>query len=57
MRAEAIAHRLPSKPHNNGAYDTREGLMTPARKAGLDALERELNDFLKRQPGEHAAAA
>lgn len=48
MRAEAIDYRyVESEQRNNTERERREGLLTQARRAGLDALEREFSEFLK----------
>ena len=51
MRAEAIDYRYVEREQQRIAErEPREGLMTPARRAGLDALEREFREFLRTQP-------
>ena len=49
MRAEAIDYRyVESQQHRAAAErEPRESQMTPARRAGLDALEREFQEFLR----------
>ena len=48
MRAEAIDYRYVEREQQRIAErEPREGLMTPARRAGLDALEREFREFLQ----------
>jgi len=48
MRAEAIDYRyVESKQRNNTDRERQEGLLTAARRAGLDALEREFSEFVK----------
>lgn len=48
MRAEAIDYRFVEPEQRQPAERQRhESLMTPARRAGLDALEREFHEFLK----------
>ncbi|MEI7806668.1 MAG: hypothetical protein WCI56_15235 [Hyphomicrobiales bacterium] len=51
MRAPVIEYQPEQvekrKPQSG---DERSGLMTPARRAALDALERELHEFLKAVP-------
>jgi hypothetical protein len=53
MRAQAIDYRYADTEQRNraeaAAADRRDNLMTPARRAGLDALEREFSEFLKRR--------
>jgi hypothetical protein len=47
MRAEAIDYRYVEREQQRTAErEPRESLMTPARRAGLDALEREFREFL-----------
>jgi hypothetical protein len=51
MRAEAIDHRfVESEQHQSISSERHERLMTPARRAGLEALEREFKEFLKARP-------
>ena len=46
--AEAIDYRyVESDQHKVAEREPRERLMTPARRAGLDALEREFQEFLR----------
>jgi hypothetical protein len=48
MRAEAIDYRFSeSEQHKAAERESRESRMTPARRAGLDALEREFQEFLR----------
>ena len=48
MRAEAIDYRyVESEQRKIAEREPTEGLMTPARRAGLDALEREFQEFLR----------
>jgi hypothetical protein len=48
MRAEAIDYRYAEREQQRVAErEARESLMTPARRAGLDALEREFHEFLQ----------
>jgi hypothetical protein len=48
MRAEAIDYRFVEPDQRRIAREQRQdSLMTPARRAGLEALEREFNEFLK----------
>ena len=48
MRAEAIDYRyVESQQQKTAEREPREGLMTPARRAGLDALEQEFREFLQ----------
>ena len=48
MRAEAIDYRYVEREQQRTAErEPREALMTPARRAGLDALEREFREFLQ----------
>jgi hypothetical protein len=48
MRAEAIDYRYVERDQQRLAErEQRESLMTPARRAGLDALEREFQEFLR----------
>jgi hypothetical protein len=50
MRAEAIDYRYSeSEQRQYVDSDQRESLLTPARRAGLEALEREFNEFLKQR--------
>jgi hypothetical protein len=51
MRAEAIDYRYVEREQQAQAAERepRENLMTPARRAGLDALEREFREFLRVQ--------
>jgi hypothetical protein len=50
MRAEAIDYRYVEREQQQIAErEPRESLMTPARRAGLDALEREFREFLRTQ--------
>lgn len=51
MRAEAIDYRyVESQQHRAAEREPGESLMTPARRAGLDALEREFREFLQGRP-------
>jgi hypothetical protein len=51
MRVEAIDYRSGEiEQRKEGIHDERENLLTPARRAGLEALEREFNEFLKARP-------
>ena len=48
MRAETIDYRYAeSEQRQRIEGERQESLMTPARRAGLEALEREFNEFLK----------
>lgn len=47
MRAEAIDYRFVESEQRNTTERERQDGLTPARRAGLDALEREFNEFLK----------
>ena len=48
MRVETIDYRTgDGEQRKIDARDDRGILLTPARQAGLDALEREFNEFLK----------
>jgi hypothetical protein len=49
MRAEAIDYRYAEREQQIAEREPRENLMTPARRAGLDALEREFREFLRAQ--------
>jgi hypothetical protein len=50
MPAEAVAYRpIPVDERKPSADMQNSGLMTPARRAGLEALEREFNEYLKAQ--------
>ena len=50
MQANAIQHlTVELAERKTDRQDTSQSLMTPARRAGLDALEREFSEFLKRQ--------
>jgi len=50
MRAEAIDYRYAeSEPRQRLENDPPESLLTPARRAGLEALEREFNEFVKQR--------
>ena len=50
MRAEAIDYRyIESKQDQCVEMGQHESLLTPARRAGLEALEREFNEFLKQR--------
>jgi hypothetical protein len=50
MRAEAIDYRYVEREQQRVAErESHENLMTPARRAGLDALEREFREFLRAQ--------
>jgi hypothetical protein len=58
MRMDAVQYRANQYPttesdartSDDQHSDPQPNLMTPARRAALDALERELNDLLKRRP-------
>jgi hypothetical protein len=52
MRAQVANYRYADVKLRDGgeAVDPRDNLMTPARRAGLDALEREFSEFLKARP-------
>jgi hypothetical protein len=48
MRAEAIDYRyVESEQRRVAEREPHETLLTPARRAGLDALEREFQEFLR----------
>jgi hypothetical protein len=48
MRAEAIDYGYAeSEQRQRIEAERQESLLTPARRAGLEALEREFNEFLK----------
>jgi hypothetical protein len=51
MRLDTVDYRSSQsdmrKPENE---DTQQSLMTPARRAALDALEREFHELLKVRP-------
>jgi hypothetical protein len=48
MRAEAIDYRyVESEQRRVAEPPPHESQMTPARRAGLDALEREFQEFLR----------
>jgi hypothetical protein len=48
MQANAIQHlTVELAERKPDRQDTPQNLMTPARRAGLDALEREFSEFLK----------
>jgi hypothetical protein len=51
MRAQAVDYRYANTEHRDSVQaataERVDSLMTPARRAGLDALERELSEFLK----------
>jgi hypothetical protein len=48
MRAEAIDYRfVESDPRRTAREQQHDNLMTPARRAGLEALEREFSEYLK----------
>jgi len=50
MRAEAIDYRhIESEQRQCVEIEQRESLLTPARRAGLEALEREFSEFLKQR--------
>lgn len=50
MRAEAIDYRYAERePREIAEREPRASLMTPARRAWLDALELELHEFLLAQ--------
>ena len=50
MRAEATDYRyIESEQQQRVEAEQRENLLTPARRAGLEALEREFNEFLKQR--------
>lgn len=55
QRSNAVAIRVDERSRNNDA-DTA-GMLTPARRAGLEALERELSDLLNAYQNRHGAAA
>jgi hypothetical protein len=51
MRAEPTDHpSAQAEPRNSQAEHAARGLMTPARRAALDALEREFSELLKARP-------
>ena len=51
MRAEAVDYRVSqSEQATSHDDDTRKHGLTPARRAALDALERELQELLKATP-------
>ena len=48
MRLDTADHRSSQSDVRTSQDDnTQHGLMTPARRAALDALEREFHEFLK----------
>jgi hypothetical protein len=53
MRAQAVDYRYADTDQhdrmNAATADRADSLMTPARRAGLEALEREFSEFLKRR--------
>jgi hypothetical protein len=50
MQATAIEHLSIELDRRKPAEtNVQPSLMTPARRAGLDALEREFNEFLRRR--------
>jgi hypothetical protein len=49
MRAETIDYRQVESEQHQNVEKERLTLMTPARRAGLDALEREFTEFVKRR--------
>jgi hypothetical protein len=49
MRAETIDYRYVESEQRQNAEKEPLTLMTPARRAGLDALEREFAEFLNRR--------
>jgi len=51
MRLETIDDRFGEGKQRKGEVrDQSETLLTPARRAGLEALEQEFNEFLKARP-------
>jgi hypothetical protein len=51
MRAEAVNYRLGERDERRSErLEQAANVMTPARRAGLEALERELNEFLQSRP-------
>jgi hypothetical protein len=51
MRLETIDDRFgEGEQRKNEIRDQGENLLTPARQAGLEALEREFNELLKARP-------
>jgi hypothetical protein len=51
MRLNTVDHRsTQSDQRKSQDENTQHGLMTPARRAALDALERQLHEFLKAIP-------
>ena len=51
MRADALSSRFEeSVEDKRKEAAAKQSLMTPARRAALDALEREFKEYLKRQP-------
>jgi hypothetical protein len=55
-RANAVAYRPTEVDvRTRKENENRPSLMTPARRAGLDALERELNEFLTAPAGQVSA--
>jgi hypothetical protein len=52
MRAEAIDYRyVESEQRQIAETERHDSMMTPARRAGLEALEREFKEFLKQRRG------
>lgn len=51
MRAEAIDFRSSDDERKAERNEQTVNRMTPARRAGLEALEREFSEFLKRRAG------
>jgi hypothetical protein len=51
MRLDTVDYRSPQSDERTSQDESNEqSLMTPARRAALDALEREFSDLLKALP-------
>lgn len=53
MRLDTVDYRSIQSDERNSVTnndDSQQSLMTPARRAALDALEREFHDLLKARP-------
>ena len=51
MRAQAVDYRLSQSEQRTSQDDeAQKNLLTPARRAALDALEREFQELLHAQP-------
>ena len=54
QRANAVALQVVDERQRDNESATPASLMTPARRAGLEALEREFSDLLSAYQNQHS---